>query len=261
MVICCAWKDKRRVLVLRKKYKNWVGREISWKGMWAAEGFVPGKGSVEVLGSKVNGEHGEQRWSHLTFILPLYLHWQRVFFLPFIFEANHIGTLLDCCGFLVTLVMMIPWSGLTQNLCLWPPYICPLRTMRSHTLQFDWSARHCPSQWWLWGLGHHKVPLCPSTWASGCWGRPWYNFPTPDTSVCLILVSGDSGAWCFFSWPSDFLLVPFILWFICPPSILLPPPSLYEPLPNTFHPISALQSPLVTSTLDHPLPVQSSWGA
>ena len=32
--------------------------------------FVAGKGSVEVLGSKVNGEHGENRWNHLTFTLP-----------------------------------------------------------------------------------------------------------------------------------------------------------------------------------------------
>ena len=38
-----------------------------------------------------------------------------------------------------------------------------------------------------------------------------YHFPNPDTSVCLILGSGDSGAWCFFSWPSDFPSVPFIL--------------------------------------------------
>ena len=37
MVIFCAWKDKTRVLVLRKENKNWVGREISWKkdvGSW-----------------------------------------------------------------------------------------------------------------------------------------------------------------------------------------------------------------------------------
>ena len=158
-------------------------------------------------------------------------------------------------------LMMIAWNCLTQYLCLWPLYICLLRTMRNHTLQSDWSARHSPSQWWLWGLRHHNVPLCPSTWVSGCWGRPWYSFPTGDTSVCLILGSGDSGAWCFFLWPSDFPSVPFILWLICPPSTLLPPPSLYEPLPNTFHHISALQSPLVTSSLAHPLPIGGSWGA
>ena len=88
-------------------------------------------------------------------------------------------------------LMMIAWNGLTQNLCLWPPYIYLLRTMRSHTLQSDWSARHSPSQWWLWGLRHHNVPLCPSTWVSGCWGRPWYIFLTPDTSV------SDSREWWF----------------------------------------------------------------
>ena len=38
-VIFRALKDKRRVLVLRKGYNIWVGREISWKGMWADEGF------------------------------------------------------------------------------------------------------------------------------------------------------------------------------------------------------------------------------
>ena len=88
-------------------------------------------------------------------------------------------------------LMMIAWHGLTQNVCLWPPYIYLLRTMRSHTLQSDWSARHSPSQWWLWSLRHHNVPLCPSTWVSGCWGSPWYNFFTPDLCV------SDSGEWWF----------------------------------------------------------------
>ena len=95
-------------------------------------------------------------------------------------------------------LMMIAWHGLTQNFCLWLPYIYLLRTMRSHTLQSDCSSRHSPSQWWLWGLRHHNVPLCPSTWVSRCWWRPWYNFLTPDTSVCLLLGGGDSGAWYFF---------------------------------------------------------------
>ena len=158
-------------------------------------------------------------------------------------------------------LMMIAWNGITQNLCLWPLYIYLLRTMRSHTVQSDWSARHSPSQWWLWGLRHHNVPLCLSTWVSGCWGRPWYNFLTPDTSVCLILGSGDSGACCFFSWPSDFRSVTFILGLICPPSTLLLPPSLYELLPNTFHSKSVPQSHLVISTFDHPLPSGGSWGA
>ena len=65
--------------------------------------FVAGKGSVEVLGSKVNGESGEHRGHHLMFTLPLYLCGQRVFFRPFTLVGYHIGTLLDCRGFLVTL--------------------------------------------------------------------------------------------------------------------------------------------------------------
>ena len=157
-------------------------------------------------------------------------------------------------------LMMIAGNGLTQNLCLSSPYIYLLRTMRSHTLQSDWSAGHSPSQWWLCGLRHHNVPLCPSTWVNWCWGRPWYNFLTPDTSVSLILGSGVSGAWCFFSWHSGFPSVPFIVWLICPPSTLLPPPSLYEPLPNTFHSKSVPQSRLVISYFDYPLLSGGFWG-
>ena len=158
-------------------------------------------------------------------------------------------------------LLMIAWHGLTQNLCLWPPYVYLLRTMRSHSLQSDWSDRYSLSQWWLWGLRHHNVPLCQSTWVSGCWWRPWYSFLTPDTSVCLMLRSGDSGAWYFFSWPSDFLSVPFILWRVCPSSTLLPPPSLYELLPNTFPSKSVPQSRLVISSFDNPLPSGGSWGS
>ena len=69
--------------------------------------LVAGKGSVEILGRKVNGERGERRWNHLTFTLPLYLCGQRVFFCPFSLEANHMASLLGCRGLLVTLVMMI----------------------------------------------------------------------------------------------------------------------------------------------------------
>ena len=78
--------------------------------------------------------------------------------------------------------------------------------------------------------------------------------------MCLILGSGDSGAWCFFSWPSDCPSVPFILWLLCPPSTLLLPPSLYQPLPNIFHSKSVPQSQLVISSFDHPLPSWGSWG-
>ena len=66
--------------------------------------FVAGKGTVEVLGGKVNGERGEHRWNHLTFTLPLYLCVQKDFFRPFILEAQRIVTLLGCRGFLVTLL-------------------------------------------------------------------------------------------------------------------------------------------------------------
>ena len=43
------------------------------KGCGLMRAFVPGKGCVEVWGSKVNGERGELSWNHLTFTLPLYL--------------------------------------------------------------------------------------------------------------------------------------------------------------------------------------------
>ena len=73
------------------------------KGCGLMRAFVAGTGIVEVLGSKVNGEHGENRWNHLTFTLPLYLWGQTVFFRPFTLEAHCIGTLFGCHGFLVTL--------------------------------------------------------------------------------------------------------------------------------------------------------------
>ena len=136
-------------------------------------------------------------------------------------------------------LLMIAWHGLTQNLCLWPPYVYLLRTMRSHTLQSDWSARYSPSQWWLWGLRYHNVPLCQSTWVSGCWWRRWYSFLTPDTSVCLILGSGDSGAWYFFSWPSTFFQCPLFFDVYVPlqhSCLLHPCMNLYQTLfpPNLF---------------------------
>ena len=65
--------------------------------------FVASKDSVEVLGSKGNGESGEHRGHHLMFTLPLYLCGQRVFFRPFTLVGYRIGTLLGCRGFLVTL--------------------------------------------------------------------------------------------------------------------------------------------------------------
>ena len=145
----------------------------------------------------------------------------------------------SCLRCLPGYLMMIAWHGLTQNLCLWRTYIYLLRTMKSHTLKSDWSARHSPSQWWLWSLRHHSVPLCPSTWVSGCWGRLWYNFLTPDPSMCLILGSGDSGAWCFFSWLSDFPSVPYFFDFYVPfqhSCLVHPCMNFYQTLftPNLF---------------------------
>ena len=127
------------------------------KGCELMGAFVPGMGRVEVLGSKVNAEHGKLSWSHLTFTPRLPLLWQRVFFVPFFLEANRIAALLDGRGFLVALVRMVPRSGLTQTFSLWPPYLYPLRTMRSHTLQSDWSVRHCPSLGGLDITMHHCV--------------------------------------------------------------------------------------------------------
>ena len=52
MVIFRALNDKRRVLVLRKGYNIWVGREILWKGMWADEGFCGSQGQCRGLGQQ-----------------------------------------------------------------------------------------------------------------------------------------------------------------------------------------------------------------
>ena len=68
------------------------------KGMWAHEGFCARQGWVEVWGSQVNGEPGELSWNHLTFTLPRYLRWQRVFFCPFILEANRLLLFLTAVG-------------------------------------------------------------------------------------------------------------------------------------------------------------------
>ena len=53
MVIFRALKDKRRVLVLRKGNNFWVGREISWKGIWADEGFCGRQGRCRDLGQQI----------------------------------------------------------------------------------------------------------------------------------------------------------------------------------------------------------------
>ena len=154
---------------------------------------------------------------------------------------------------------MIPWSGLTQNLCLWPPYIYLLRTMRNHTLQSDWSARHSPSQWWLWALRHQNVPLCPSHGLVGAEGRHDTTF-SPLTPLCVwfwgVVIQGHGASSHDLQ---TFLQFP-LFWLICLPSTLMTLPSLYEPLKNTFHPTSEIHSPLVISNLDHPLLIGYSWG-
>ena len=144
--------------------------------------FVAGKGSVEVLGSKVNGEHG----SIDGIILPSHFLCNSVDkgFLSSFHPWSTLHWNSSWLPWLPGYLMMVPWYGLTQNLCLWPPYIYLLRTMRSHTLQSDFSARNSPSQWWLCGLRHHNIPLCPSTWVSGCWRRPWYTFASL-TPLCV----------------------------------------------------------------------------
>ena len=82
--------------------------------------FVAGKGSVEVLGSKVNGERGEHRWNHLTFTLPLYLFGQSVFLRPF--TLKH--TVLEL--FLPTMASWLPYD----NSMKWPnPESLPLTSL------------------------------------------------------------------------------------------------------------------------------------
>ena len=44
---------KRKVLVLSKSCNIWVGREISWKGMLADEGFCGRQGQCRGLGQKI----------------------------------------------------------------------------------------------------------------------------------------------------------------------------------------------------------------
>ena len=88
MVIFHALKDKRRVLVLRKRYNIWVGREMLWKRMWADEGFCGRQGQCRGLGQQSQRERGEHRWNHFTFTLPLYLCGQRVFFRSNEFRPN-----------------------------------------------------------------------------------------------------------------------------------------------------------------------------
>ena len=111
--------------------------------------------------------------------------------------------------------------------------------MRSHTLQPDWSVRHHPSQEHLGGLRHHNVPLCPSTWVSGCKGGHDTTF-SPLTPLCVwfwrVVIQGH-GVSCHD--PQTFLQCPlfFDLYVPLQHSCLLHPcMNLYQTLfiPNVF---------------------------
>ena len=135
-------------------------------------------------------------------------------------------------------LMMIAWSGLTHNLCIRPPYIYLLRTMSSHTLQCHWSTRHSPSQWWLWGLRNHNVPLCPSTWLVGAEGSHDKTF-SPLTPVCVwfwgVVIPGHCVS---FHDPQTFLQCPLFF-------------DLYVPLQHSclLHPCMNLYQTLFTPNL------------
>ena len=75
------WKTREGYQFWGKSITSELERRFHEKGCGLMRAFVSGKGSVEVLGTKVKGECGEHRWNHLTFTLPLYLCGQRVFFI------------------------------------------------------------------------------------------------------------------------------------------------------------------------------------
>lgn len=112
MVIFRAWKDTTRVLVFRKEKAALEGR-FHEKGMWANEGFCARQGLCRGFGQQSQwrtwAAQLESSYFHTASVPPL----TKGLLFPFILEANRIGTLLDCRGFLVTLVMMMPRSGLT----------------------------------------------------------------------------------------------------------------------------------------------------
>ena len=156
--------------------------------------------------------------------------------------------------------MMIAWNGITQNLCLWPPYIYLLRTMRSHTVQSDWSARHSPSQWWLWVLDITMYHCAHQHGLVGAEGGHDTTF-SPLTLLCALLwrvVIQGHGLSSHYH--QTFLQCPlfFDLYVPIQHSCLLHP---YEPRPNTFHSKSVCQSRLIILSLNTPLPTGGSWGA
>ena len=134
MVIIRSLKVKRSVLELRKGYNIWVGREISWKGMWADEGFWGRQGPCRGLGQQSQwrmwGPWMESSYFHTASVSL----WTKGLLSSFHrWSTPHWNS--SWLPWLPCYLMMIAWHGLTQNLCLWPPYIYLLRTMRSHTLQ------------------------------------------------------------------------------------------------------------------------------
>ena len=133
---------------------------------------------------------------------------------------------------------MIAWNGITQNLCLWPPYIYLLRTMRSHTLQSDWLATHSPSNGGFGVLNITMNQCAHQHWLVGAEAGHDTTF-SPLTPLFVwfwgAVIQGNG----VFSWPSDFPSVPFILWCICPHQhscLLHPCMNLYQTLftPNLF---------------------------
>ena len=152
--------------------------------------FVAGKGSVEVLGSKVNGEHG----SIDGIILPSHFLCNSVDkgFLSSFHPWSTLHWNSSWLPWLPGYLMMVPWYGLTQNLCLWPPYIYLLRTIGATPFNLifqlgtppanggfvvlDITIYHCAHQHGLVGVegGHdtlsHPWHLCVSD--SGEW---WFR--------------------------------------------------------------------------------------
>ena len=154
---------------------------------------------------------------------------------------------------------MKPWSGLTQNLCLWPPYIYLLRTRRSHTLQSDWSARHSPSQWCLGELDITMYHFVHQRGLVDAKGGHDITFPIL-TPLCVwfwgVVIQGHDASSHDLQ---TFLQRPlFSDLYVC-----FQHSWLFHPSMNLWKTLSIpLQKfrPLVTSTLDHPLLVGYSWG-
>ena len=177
-----------------------------------------------------------------------FVHW------PF----THTALGLFLSSWLPGYLKMIAGNGLTQNLCLWPPFLeqwgaTPFNLIgqlgtppaNGGFWVLDFTMYHCAHQHVLVGDegGHDTTfspltPLCAWFWD--------------------VVIQGHGVSSHV---PQNFLQCPFCLWLICPPSAFLPVPSLYEPLPKSFDCKSVPQSRLVISSFNHPLPSGSSWGS